>query len=564
MCGIAGIIAGRGSAPVAGHEILRMNAALAHRGPDGAGAYVSADGRAGLGHRRLAVIDVSPDGREPLTNEDGSLVLTFNGEIYNYRELRGALLALGHRFKSRTDAETVLHAYEEYGISCLEKLEGMFAFALWDEKKKLLFAARDRFGEKPFSYCSTAGRFVFASELKALFAGLGHVPVRDEDPLPYFFSYNHTPSPKTGFAGVSDLPPAHYGILKDGVFSISRYWDLDYSRKAPCSYGEAQEEIRRLLESAVRARTHADVPFGVFLSGGADSSAVAAYAARSSGRIRTFSAGFADAGVFDERPAARRTAAFLGSEHAEYSFSPFLPDLLPRLVRLYERPYADSSAVAAYCLAEAARKDVTVALGGDGGDEIFGGYRRFAYWNVLRRFKKGAYEAIASYPYFPSAAPYEPLGSLDGVFSHAVRTFLPGDLLLKTDRATMAHGLELRSPFLDRRLAEFAAGLPAAWKVRFFRTKAVLRDALRGVVPEEALKAKKRGFEVPVDAWFRGKWRGFAREILLDPRTARRGYFGYGKTARLLDDHAAGYARHGQRIWLMLCFELWNREFFDR
>ncbi len=564
MCGIAGIIGGSAGREARMAAICAMNAALAHRGPDGEGAYASPDGYASLGHRRLAVIDRSPAGQEPLSNEDGTLWLTFNGEIYNYRELRAGLLARGHRFKSATDAETVLHLYEEQGVSCLDSLDGMFAFALWDEKERKLFMARDRFGEKPLSYAEKDGRLVFASETAAVFAGLGYVPAPDTESFAYFFSYNHVRSPRTGFTGVYDLPPAHYGIFHNGRLSIRRYWQLDFSRKVRIPYADAVTEVRRLLEKSVRGRMHADVPLGVFLSGGVDSSAIAAIAARHVPRLTTFSAGFAEAGIADELPQARETARRIGSDHREYSFSADISELLPRLVRLYGKPYADSSALAVYCLAERARTEVAAAMGGDGGDEAFGGYRRYAYWNAFRYFKKDAYERIASYPYFPSALPPEPLRSLDGVFSHGITTFLPDDLLVKTDRAAMAHGLEMRSPFLGRELMEFAASLPASWKVRFFGTKLILKDALRGTVPDGVLAGPKRGFEVPVDAWFRGKWHAWAREILLDARTARRGYFDREKIAALLEGHRTGSRRNGQRIWLLLCFELWNREFADR
>lgn len=562
MCGIAGIAASH-KAGVHRHEIGRMNDRLVHRGPDGEGVYISPDGRAGLGHRRLIVVDTTPAGAEPMCNENGTIWLTFNGEIYNYRALRAELIAVGHHFKSATDAETIVHAYEEYGVACLDRLEGMFAFAIWDENKKELFIARDRFGEKPLSYCLDGGRIVFASELQAVFAGLGRVPVCDETALPYFFSHNHTRSPQTGFAGVFDLPPAHYGIFKNGALKIARYWHFDFSKKTSLSYADAVYEIDRLLERAVRDRMRADVPLGIFLSGGIDSSAIAAYAVRHSPSIRTFSAGFDGFGG-DEREQARKTAVFLGANHTEYSLRPVIPELLPHLVRLYGRPYADSSAIALYCLAHEARADVTVALGGDGGDEAFGGYRRYAYWNIMRYFTKDAYEYIASHNYFPTAVPSAPLRSLDEVFAFGVATFLPDDLLVKSDRATMAHGLELRSPFLDRALIEFAASLPATWKIRLFETKRILRDVLRGIVPPHVLVGRKRGFEVPVDTWFRGQWYAWACEVLLDARTTRRAYFERKKIETMLAEHVSGARRHGQRIWLLICFELWNREFIDR
>lgn len=541
-----------------------MTSLLAHRGPDGEGVYLDPRGIAGLGHRRLAVIDTSPAGAEPLSNEDGTIWLTFNGEIYNFRDLRAQLSARGHRFSSHTDAEVVVHLYEDHGVGLFDLLDGMFAFALWDQNTETLFIARDRFGEKPLSYHHDAGRFIFASELKPILSVSGTPSACDESSLPYFFSHNHLSSPHTGFRGVCDLPPAHYGMFRNNSFTMTRYSRLDFSRKTDLAYPDAVHEVRRLLDISVRDRLRADVPVGIFLSGGVDSSAIAALAAQEGGRVASFSAGFSAPGFSDERSLARETADALGLDHHDFSFSPDLSDLVPRLVRLYERPYADSSALAAYCLAERARESVTVVLGGDGGDEAFGGYARYSYWSLLRYLTNDAYEMIASYPYFPRPHPVPALRSLDGVFAHGIDTFLPGDLLLKIDRAGMAHGLEIRSPFLSRALMEFSASLPSSWKAGPFRTKSILKDALSGIVPAGILRAPKRGFEVPVDSWFRGAWRVWASDILLDGRTVQRGYFDRAEIERLLREHASGMRRHGQRIWLLICFELWNREFMDR
>ncbi len=558
MCGIAGKVFKSGMGAVTSRDIAAMNAALTHRGPDGEGVYVSADRQAGLGHRRLAIIDRSDRAKQPMQNEDGSLHLVFNGEIYNHRALRADLIFCGHSFVSESDAEPILHLYEEYGDGCVQFLRGMFAFAIWDERKKRLFLARDRFGEKPLKYHLGVDSISFASEIKALFTS-GIVPKPDLASLPNFFSFGCVSGPKTGFEGIVDLPPAHYASYENSVFSMTRYWQIDFAKKTTLAYGEAVEEIRHRLQEAVHMQCAADVPLGAFLSGGVDSAFVSALA-KNEMPLRTFSFGFGGAG--DERDAAAETSRALGTEHVGISAEPDIPSLLPKLVRLYESPYADSSAVPAYLLSERATRNVGVVLTGDGGDELFGGYLRHRYWNMGHIVKPDIYYDIASHFYFPYRGRTKRLSSLDDVFKLGIETFLPDDLLVKTDRATMAHGLEARSPFLDHHLAEFAASLPARWKVGVCGLKKILKDAGRGIVPERALAAPKRGFEAPVDRWFRGEYAAYAKEMLSGNSLASHVYVPHAEIVRMLAEHIAGYRNHGRRIWLLLCFELWNREFF--
>lgn len=560
MCGIAGKAYAPGAGRVIPSDIGPMIGALRARGPDGEGIYMSPDGLAGLGHRRLAIVDRTPRADGPMKNEDESIHLTFNGEIYNHHALRADCLFRGHRFLSASDAEPILHLYEEYGIGCLRFLRGMFAFALWDERKKRLFMARDRFGEKPLVYHIGRCGIAFASEAKALFAS-GIVPRRDERNFAEFFSFGHSAPANTGFRDIMELPPAHYAVYENGKLSVARYWQLDWNRKTSLRYGEAVEEIRHRLRDAVRLQSAADVPVGALLSGGVDSAFVAAYA-REAVSLRAFSFGFGGSG--DELDAARNAARSLGIVHDGYRAEPDIPILLPKLVRLYESPYADSSAVPLYLLAEQAKRHVGAVFTGDGGDELFGGYLRHRYWNIGHLLRPDIYYDIAAHPYFPYRGKRARLASLDDVFKLDIETFLPGDLLAKTDRATMAHGLEARAPFLDHHLAEFAASLPARWKVGIWSLKKILKDAGKGIVPAASLDMPKRGFEAPVDRWFRGPYAAYARETLLASDAACHAYFSSERIRQMLFEHACGRRRHGRRIWLLLCFELWNREFFSR
>ncbi len=575
MCGILGQLNTNGQ-PVRSEDVAAMLAAIRHRGPDDHG--VRLDGALGFGHARLSIIDLSPAGHQPMSNEDGTVWIIFNGEIYNFAELRPDLERRGHRFRSHTDTEVILHLWEEHRERCLQFLRGMFAFALWDVKTRTLFVARDRVGKKPLKYFFDGTHFLFASEIKAL---LRHPLVRAEADLPALgamLALNHVPAPATGFRGIAKLPAAHYALLQDGKLTIERYWSLDFRTKTSLAYPDAMAEVLRLLRDAVRLRLIADVPVGAFLSGGIDSSAVVALMSEVSSRVKTFSIGFPQAG-YDERAPARLVAERFGTTHTEFEVVPSASEILPKLVAQYDEPYADSSALPTFYLAQLTRQHVTVALNGDGGDEAFGGYERYRYWHYLHRFIPNFYRRIEQRPYFSldqwpdlltrefvaqAAVPRrDGLRSLDDVFALSFQTFLPDDLLTKVDIATMAFGLEGRSPLLDHVLLEFAARLPAAWKISGWQTKAILKDSLAGLLPDAILRRPKRGFELPVDAWFRDELYAWAREILLDSRTRRRGILAPAGVERLLTEHRSGRRRHGQRIWTLLCLELWFRAFGD-
>jgi asparagine synthase (glutamine-hydrolysing) len=619
MCGIAGMLEHDPARRVSAAAVRAMTDRLAHRGPDGEGVFTA--GPVGLGHRRLAIIDLRSVADQPMANEDGSLRITFNGEIYNYRELRPALEAAGHVFRTASDTEVILHAYEAYGPDCLAHLRGMFAFAIWDARRRSLFLARDRVGKKPLYYHAGPDRFAFASEAKALLVD-GRLPAEaDPAAIHDYLTLGYVPAPRSALRGIRKLPPAHWLRVQEGRVEIQRYWTLRYAPKRQTSVPEACEALRAHLAEAVRLRLVSDVPLGAFLSGGIDSSAVvAAMAAATDRPVRTFAVGF-DAAAFDERAYARRVATQFGTEHTELLVKPSAVDLLPRLVDHYDEPFADASAVPSYCISELTRQHVTVVLNGDGGDEAFAGYPRYqtvvraaradvlprALWRgaaaLLRRLPAGGplaklhrvSEAMALGParryarwssllpaerraalYTPDFAAAtaaldpeghvasafgagEALHPVDAALSADVRVYLPEDLLAKMDRASMAHGLEARSPFLDHVVMEFAASLPADLKLRGGEKKWLLRESLRGTLPAAILDRPKMGFSTPLGDWFRGELYPAAQDLLLAPGARIARYVRQDAVGRLLAAHAAGRVDAGEPLWALLVLETWHR-----
>ena len=623
MCGIAGYA----GAKVPDRARLKaMCDVIAHRGPDEEGYHIG-DGVA-LGMRRLSIIDLA-GGQQPIFNEDGSVAVVYNGEIYNFPEIRAGLEARGHTFKTGTDTECLVHLYEEQGERCCESLRGMFAFALWDARRRRLVLGRDRAGKKPLFYRLTPDGIWFGSELKALLAAGGMPRSVELNALHHYLTYGYVPAPESILAGVHKLPPAHTLTWHDGIVSERRYWSLSYGAKTHATEGEAVEALRELIREATRIRLISDRPLGAFLSGGVDSSlVVAAMAEASVEPVRTFSIGFEDA-RYDERRYARMVAERFGTRHEELVVSPHgsdVADLLPRLVWHYDEPFADSSAIPSFALAELARREVVVALNGDGGDESFGGYDRYVaqklaahlpaggpvsklaqrgvealptgahrsrtrkvkrflnfalnspttrYAEVMAVFTNRDKEALYSDEMRDAVAgddAYQVLGSavavsdaldpVDRALAADVATYLPGDLLVKMDIATMAHSLEARSPLLDHKVMEFAAALPASMKVRGRTGKWILKQAGRGWLPDAVLDRPKMGFGVPVAAWLRFELRDLAYDALTDHTARHRPYFDPGAVERLLDEHEAG-ADHSAKLWALLCFELWHRRFID-
>jgi asparagine synthase (glutamine-hydrolysing) len=633
MCGIAGIVDLKGGRPP--RPLLeRLCARLVHRGPDEEGYYQGCN--AALAQRRLSIIDLS-GGRQPLANEDGSVWVTFNGEIYNFHDLRSGLERQGHRFATRSDTEVIVHAYEQYGVECLKQFRGMFAFALWDEKAHALLLARDRVGKKPLFYAEADGQFVFASELQAL---VQHPAVRRElDPtaIDDYLTYGYIPSPKTPFRGVFKLPPAHYLTLRatpDGSarpdLRVARYWQLEFTPKWDLREEEAAQGLREVLTEAVRLRLIADVPLGALLSGGIDSSLVVALMSRLSGRaVKTFSIGFEEED-FNELPYARQVARRYGTDHHELVVRPRALDILPTLVRHYGEPYADSSAIPSYYVAKLTRQHVKVALNGDGGDECLAGYERYLASTLAERYqrvpwvlRRGVIEPLAALApealllprrlrqakrllqsaarpfaqrylgwvtylkpeqkqdlYTPEfrerLAGYEgaawlrgqleappPAGGnqLDVLLAADVQSYLPDDLLVKMDIASMANSLEARSPFLDHKVMEFCARLPGRYKVRGATLKYLLRRVGRGLLPPANLRRRKMGFGVPVGRWMRRELRPLLEDALFSPRSFLRGYFRAEPLRRIMQGHQDGRQDSSYLLWALLWLELWHRDF---
>ena len=624
MCGIVGQLRPPGQT-VDADALARMCAGLEHRGPDSRGLHRQS--HVGLGIQRLRVIDLNT-GDQPIYNEDRSIVVVLNGEIYNYRELRADLQRRGHTFRTQGDTEVIVHLYEEHGSDCVRHLHGMFAFALWDERRQQLMITRDRVGKKPMLYSLRDGGLSFASEMQALLQDTDIPREVDHVALDRYLALGYVPAPLTALRDVRKLPPAHTLVMRDGKVTISRYWALDYAHKLDEPVEELCERIREGLLAATRRRLIADVPLGAFLSGGIDSSAVVAAMARLSPEpVRTFSIGFDHEG-FDELPHAREIARQFGTVHEEFQVRAEAIEVLPQIVRHHGEPFADSSAIPSFYLAELTRRHVTVALNGDGGDESFGGYTRYVANALAGRLDRipaplrrgimavgsrlpegggisspvnrarrlagtlgldGAARYARYQSYFDAAqrrglytpAFAEAAGNsadeviaarwaaasgatvIDKMLEVDVATYLPDDLISKIDIATMAHALEARSPFLDHQLMEMAATIPAGLKVRGREKKWILREALRGWLPDDILDRPKQGFSVPLSSWLRTDLREWSREVLLDRTTRDRGYFDPDAVQGLLDRHAAGNDGDAKRIWALLMHELWHRDFID-
>jgi asparagine synthase (glutamine-hydrolysing) len=638
MCGICGWVNFRSLIHTGQAIVADMNATLGHRGPDDAGAVTL--GQSALAMSRLSIIDVAT-GHQPVANENETCWIVFNGEIYNFLDLRRDLEARGHRFHTRSDTEVVLHAYEEWGPGCVQRLRGMFAFAIEDRRthagcshgngvlrEPKLFLARDRVGKKPLYYYHDANCFVFGSELKAILAH-PDVPRRVNCPaIPLYLTYGYVPAPQTMFEGVLELPPGHTLTVQGEQVTVRQYWDHDERSTTETSMteGECVERLRELLEDAVRVRLVSEAPLGAFLSGGLDSTLIVALMTRILDQpVKTFAIGFVDDPSFNELEYARLAARTYGAQHHEFIVRPDAIELLPTLVWHYDQPFADSSAIATYLVAKLTGEYVTVALTGDGGDELFTGYERFAaarlaeyycrtprllqialarlmqtlpestsYHGFARRVRRfvehaalplpqrylgwvGIFPIDFLHPLLTDEMRVDPLGhflayfdqvanreSIEQLLSVNARTYLPGDLLVKTDRMTIANSLEARCPFLDQELLEFAARIPLELKLKGLTTKYILKKAAESLVPRDIIHRKKHGFGVPVGRWFRTSLKDYIRDVLLSPQTLCRGYFRENAVRRLLEEHQTGKRDHGHRLWALLTFEIWHRVFIDQ
>ncbi|PYU23817.1 MAG: asparagine synthase (glutamine-hydrolyzing) [Acidobacteria bacterium] len=624
MCGIAGIIGTDQSYLADAADVHRMCQTIVHRGPDDEGIYVN--GQVALGMRRLSIIDLST-GHQPIHNEDRTVWVVFNGEIYNFPELRPELEARGHRFYTNTDTEVIVHLYEDYGLDCMQRLRGMFAFALWDERRQRLMLVRDRFGKKPLHYALSGGRLVFGSEIKALLASAPELTDIDPQGLLSSFYFGYIPDPLTAFTRIHKLPPGHMLEFSGGQVRVSEYWNLPaYGVHEPRCEEECLEELEHRLAEAVRIRLISDVPLGALLSGGVDSSTVVALMARaSSRRVKTFSIGFSSRD-FNETEYARLVARQFGTEHHELVVEPHIEDTVHMLTRSLEEPFGDASMVPTYHVSRLARQHVTVALAGDGGDELFGGYDRYQSYLGRRRLRlfpcgTGRWYRQFIHPLVPSkwpgrrflynlslplreryldeiallpacgrdrsifskdflawadkqASPFEAFrrhlehsptsDPLSEVLYLDAKTYLAADILTKVDRMSMAASLEVRAPFLDHPFAEWAAQLSPRWKVRLGEAKYILkRLAERLGVPREVLYRRKQGFAMPLIHWFRQRPSPALLDILLEAKTIQRGYFDEQAVRRTLFEHRQGLRDRSWEIWQLLIFELWHRNFLE-
>jgi asparagine synthase (glutamine-hydrolysing) len=624
MCGIAGIVSTELETRQDIETIRLMCNAIVHRGPDDEGFYVR-DG-VGVGMRRLSIIDLS-GGHQPIHNEDRNVWVVFNGEIYNFPELHRELESRGHRFYTQSDTEVIVHLYEELGAECVRKLRGMFAIALWDERRKTLLLARDRLGKKPLHYALRKGCLFFGSEIKSLLAASSELADVDREALLTYFQFGYIPDPQTAFRQIRKLPPGHLLEFEAGNIKIRSYWDIpSYATFDPSSEHECLDEIERRLEKAVRMRLISDVPLGALLSGGVDSSTIVALMSRANlGPVKTFSIGFSNED-FSETVHARAVAERFATKHHELVIDPNFSETLDKLTHMIEEPFADSSIVPTYHVMLLARQHVKVALSGDGGDELYAGYNRYQI-----NLRRSVFERVPDwvgrgyrnhvYPLLPRAmwgrkfAYNISLGSRDRYIDYVsflppdlregsifatefldfarsrpspaelfrnyydrgpatdqlsrmqyldTKTYLTADVLTKVDRMSMAASLEVRCPFLDHEFVEWSASLAPHWKIRMGNSKYLLKKlAVRLGVPTHTIDRPKQGFAMPLVHWFRRELKGGIGDILLEPRCIERGYLNRSGVRAMLEEHWRGRRDNSGSLWVLLMFELWHRNFLD-
>ena len=623
MCGITGKLS-YDARPIAPELLAAMTDAVTHRGPDSAGYYFGEG--IGLGHRRLSIIDLST-GDQPLTNEDETVWVVFNGEIYNFLDVRAELETLGHRFRTRTDTEIIVHGYEEWGAECVERFRGMFAFAVWDARARRLLLARDRLGVKPLYYASLPDGLVFGSEIKSILQDAAVPREWSPEAVDAYLTFEYIPGTGTIYRHIDKLPPGHVLVAENGHIHVRQYWDLEFTGDGDSRReSEYLEQLDAVLRESVKLRLISDVPLGAFLSGGIDSTAVVAYMVETSDApVLTTSVGFEEQ-AFDELAHAKTVADHLGCQHHAVVANPNVRDLLPRLAWHFDEPFADPSAVPTFYVSAAAREHVTVALSGDGGDELWAGYarhhverwesrarrwlgpwlsgaaghlgarlphsikgaralghlalspadacaRKHAYAIFEGDEKRGLYtdgftQATRAFdPFETFRAAYRACGSrdpIDRALYVDVKTYMVDDILVKVDRMSMAVSLETREPLLDHRLLEFAASVPTSLKLRGNTRKYLLRRVLRPRVPASILERGKQGFEPPTGEWLRGPLAEMTHELLLDGRLRDRGLFEANTIARLWEEHRTERRDHRERLWTLVMLELWFREYIDR
>jgi len=640
MCGFCGRINIDRSEPVLRETVCKMRETLLHRGPDDAGLLVEAN--VGLGHRRLSIIDLSEAGRQPMCNEDGTIWIVYNGEVYNFKELKKELKKKGHQFRSLTDTEVIIHLYEEDGIHCLHKLRGMFAFAIWDKKRERFFLARDRLGQKPLFYYLDQKKLLFASEIKAILQG-DVCRELDYEAIHHYLTFRYIPHPHTVFKYIKKLPPAHFLTFERNSVHLQKYWELqfiDHSShndltKMPVKkrYDEDGicEEIVNRLKEAVKIRLISNVPLGALLSGGIDSSAIVALMSEmTTTPVQTFSVDFEEKG-YSEIDYARIVAKRFETDHHEIVIRPEATTILPEIVKHYDEPFADPSAIPTFYISRFASEFVKVALNGDGGDENFAGYGNYIqnkisqYFHIVPRFvckkiigkflkvaqeyleheegKINSLRQVVEVAHHDMAKRYacssifidaflkeriytdefkEIVGHRDSLeilsktfeskdikdlvnrlLASDIETFLPDDLLVKIDMASMANSVEGRSPFLDHKFMEFIAKIPGKLKLRGMEKKYILKKSLQNILPNQILKRPKRGFDVPIAKWLRHDLKDMTSDILLSDSVRNRGYFKIDVIAKMFDDHCNNRANWANELWELLILEIWHREVLD-
>lgn len=627
MCGIAGKYNFRDGSPVDPALIRRMCDVMAYRGPDDSGVYTS--GPVGLGHRRLSIIDLSDAGHQPMSSQDGSIWITFNGEIYNFLDLRKDLVKRGHRFKSDCDTEVIIALYQEYGEECVDFLRGMFALAIWDAPKQKLFMARDRIGKKPLFYYSNGKSIIFGSEIKAILQDTNVTKEIRYDALADYFKYLYVPDPKTIYQNIHKLRPGHFLTCDNQGIRETEYWDLSFRETTALSETGICEKLDAMLNEAVQLRMISDVPLGAFLSGGIDSSAVVAMmAGNQAAPVTTCTIGF-DSERFDEVGYARTVADLFNTDHHEFTVRQKAEKILEDLAFHFDEPFADSSAVPTYYVSKLARTRVTVALAGDGGDENFAGYDKYfmddvedrlrrllpmalrsrllphlagVFWDRDAAVFRKAYTLLSALArerdcgfYLSSSefedrmfhstlrddirrklAGYDPSRVVLDCYQKAdtddhlsrilytdMKTYLPGDILVKVDRMSMAHSLEVRAPILDHRFMEFAASIPAEMKYRNGEKKFILKKCLARRLPNSTLYRKKMGFSVPLADWLRGELKDFSAKKLFSGESGLSNFFQVDTIRRLWEQHQTRRRDHGTILWSLLMFELWFRKFMQ-
>lgn len=627
MCGICGKLSLNEGRPVERSDIKKMMDALYHRGPDDDGMYISR--QIGLGHRRLSIIDIS-SGKQPIANEDGTIWVVFNGEIYNYKELRLYLQNKGHILKTESDTEVIVHLYEEYAENLIMKLRGMFSFALWDNNKRNLLLARDRVGIKPLYYCLTDNNLIFASEVKAILTDPYVKREVNFNGIDNFLTYYYPPGDETLFKNIYKLSPGHYLTVKNGKTEIKEYWDLCFPAVRPSQdFKGSISQLKVLIKETVKDHMISDVPVGLLLSGGVDSSALLSLAVNESGQdISTFTVGFEGEGFADERPYARLAAERFGAKHYEMTISSkdFM-EFLPKYIWHMEEPVCEPPAIALYYVSKLAGNYVKVLLSGEGGDEAFAGYPNYrnivwlerlknilgpsnmtvatilsklSYLSAFRKLRK--YTSLMKLPlekyyYSRTSGPFNffnlhanelytnefsnfvkkeqsidnslnffrntrSLDNLAKMLYIDTKTWLPDDLLIKADKMTMANSIELRVPFLDHKVLEFAASIPSNYKLKGFTTKYILKETIKDDVPKEILNRKKTGFPVPYESWLRNDLKDFVIDILMDKKTIARGYFDEKTILQIVNDNVK-FGIYAKEVFSLIILELWHRVFIE-